>query len=98
MTSEVPHIMTAKPNTFVTETIEALEHMPPLDRAAAAGALIAAVQGEGDRRIARLWWAAIAQLQGEGLSVGQIASQLDLSAGTVDLAIQSHQRSQLLRP
>jgi hypothetical protein len=84
--------MTTTPSSLVADTIDALESMGALDRAATAGALIAAVQGEGDRRIARIWWAAIAQLHEQGLSIAQIAAALSVSAGTVDLAIQSHQR------
>jgi hypothetical protein len=85
--------MTADPHNLVADVIDALARMPALDRAISATALIAAVQGEGDRRIARLRWAAIAELHDAGMSDEQIAARLDTSPGAIDLAVQSHLRT-----
>jgi len=84
--------MITDPHSLVTATIAALQQMPAAERALAAGDLIAAVQGEGDRRIARIRWAAIAEMYDSGLRVEEIAMTLMITAGSVDLAIQSHHR------
>lgn len=84
--------MTTDPHSLVAATVAALEQMPPAERAFAAGSLIAAVQGEGDRRIARIRWAAIAEMHDSGLSIEDIAAMLMITPGSADLAIQSHRR------
>ena len=85
--------MTTDPNGLVASTIAALESMPAVDRALSAAALIAAVQGEGDRRIARIRWGAITEMHDSGMTQEEIAAALATSPGTVDLALQSHRRS-----
>ncbi|HCT76619.1 MAG TPA: hypothetical protein DGG94_10680 [Micromonosporaceae bacterium] len=89
--------MTTEPHNLVADTVAALESMPAVERAASAMALIAAVQGNGDRRIARIWWAAITELYEQGMSQEEIAARLDTSLGTVDLAVQSHRRTSAAR-
>jgi hypothetical protein len=84
--------MTTDPDGLVATTIAALEQMPASQRARSAGAFIAAVQGEGDRRIARIRWAAIADMYDGGMSIEDIAAELMTSPGSVDLAVQSHRR------
>jgi hypothetical protein len=84
--------LTPDPQNLVAITITALEQMAPVDRALAAAALIAAVQGEGDRPIARIRWAAIAEMHDTGRSIDDIACDLAATPGSVDLAIQSHRR------
>jgi DNA-binding NarL/FixJ family response regulator len=82
--------VTAEPDSLVAATLAALERMPAAQRAIAAAALIAAVQGAGDRPIPRIRWAAIAELHAGGLSTAEIAEQLGVSVGAVDLALQAH--------
>lgn len=84
--------MAEDPHGLVTTTIAALLRMPAAERARSAGELIAAVQAEGDRRIARIRWGAIAEMRERGLSAEDIAAELAMSAGAVDLALQSHSR------
>jgi len=84
--------LTTDPYHMVATMIAALERLPPAERALAAGALIAAVQGEGDRRITRIRWAAIAQMHEQGMTEEDIANALVTSIGAIDLAIQSHRR------
>ncbi|HZM80339.1 MAG TPA: hypothetical protein VFC19_31775 [Candidatus Limnocylindrales bacterium] len=84
--------MTTDPYHMVATMIAALESLPPAQRALAAGALIAAVQGEGDRRITRIRRAAIAQMHEQGMTEEDIAHALVTSIGAIDLAIQSHRR------
>ena len=55
--------------------------------------MINAVQGPGARPIAQLRWSAIAHLRETGMSVEDIAAELDMSAGAVDLALQTHHRT-----
>lgn len=84
--------MAQDPHSLLATTIAALQQMPATERARSAGELIAAVQGEGDRRITRIRWAAIAEMHQRGLTVEDIAAQLTTSTGAVDLALQSHRR------
>jgi DNA-binding NarL/FixJ family response regulator len=82
--------VTTDPDALVAATIAALEQMPAAQRAMCAAGLIAAVQGADDRRITRIRWAAIAELRGGGMTTAQIADQLGISVGAVDLALQAH--------
>ncbi|HCT76490.1 MAG TPA: hypothetical protein DGT23_07850 [Micromonosporaceae bacterium] len=84
--------MAQDPHSLVAMTVATLQRMPASERARSAGELIAAVQGEGDRRIARIRWAAIAEMHEGGLTVEDIAAELAMSPGAVDLAVQSHRR------
>ncbi|HCT76519.1 MAG TPA: hypothetical protein DGT23_08010 [Micromonosporaceae bacterium] len=84
--------MSPDPRNLVAATVAALEQMPAAERAISAAALIAAVQGDGDRRIARIRWAAIAEMYDGGLSIEDIAAELTTGPGAVDLALQSHRR------
>ena len=88
--------MTTDPHHVVATMIAALEQLPPTERAVAAGALIAAVQGEGDRRITRIRWAAIAEMHEQGMTQEDIADKLATGIGAIDLAIQSHRRFNIL--
>ncbi len=85
--------MTTESDGLVAATIAALERMPAAQRAISAAGLIAAVQGADDRRIARIRWAAIAEMRAGGLTTAEIADQLGISVGAVDLALQAHQGS-----
>lgn len=84
--------MTTDQSGLLSATIAALEQMPPRQRAIAAAEFIAAVQGPDDRRISRLRWAAINQMHEDGMTMAQIADQIGISEGAVDLALQSHRR------
>ena len=84
--------MAEDPHSVVAMTLAALGRLPAAERARSAAALIAAVQGEGDRRIARIRWAAINEMHERGLSVQDIAAELEVSDGAVELALQSHRR------
>ncbi|WP_162907149.1 hypothetical protein [Allorhizocola rhizosphaerae] len=83
--------MTSDPGGLVATTVASIEQMPALERALSAAAFIAAVQGE-DRRIARIRWAAIAELHSEGMAMAEIAERIGVTPGAVDLALQSHHR------
>ena len=85
--------MTDDAQAFLDTTITALEQMPIAERARCAAALINAVQGPGARPIAQLRWTAIADMHETGMSVEDIAAELDMSAGAVDLALQTHYRT-----
>ena len=88
--------MTSDPGGLVATTVASLEQMPALERALTAAAFIAAVQGD-DRRIARIRWAAIAEMHSGGMSMAEIAEKIGVTPGAVDLALQSHQRGASLR-
>ncbi|HCT81163.1 MAG TPA: hypothetical protein DGG94_10045 [Micromonosporaceae bacterium] len=85
--------MTSDPGGLVAATIAALDSMPAMDRALSAAALIAAVQGVEDRRIARIRWAAIAELHDSGITMTDIGTALGVTAEAVDLALQAHKRA-----
>jgi hypothetical protein len=84
--------MTNDPGGLVAAAINALQNLPARERVVSAAAFIAAVQGPDDRRIARIRWAAIAEMHEAGVSVAEIADQIGVSAGAVELAIQAHRR------
>jgi len=85
--------MTDDAQAFLDTTITALGRMSVAGRARCAAALINAVQGPGARPIAQLRWTAIAHMHETGMSMEDIAAELDMSAGAVDLALQTHFRT-----
>jgi len=84
--------VTSDPGGLVATTLATLSQMPPIERAVAAGALIAAVQGPDDRRISRVRWAAIAELSDGGMQMQEIAEVLGTTAEAIDLALQANGR------
>ncbi len=88
--------MISDPGGLVATTVANLEQMPALERALSAAAFIAAVQGD-DRKIARIRWAAIAELHTGGMTMGEIAEKIGVTPGAVDLALQAYQRDASIR-
>jgi len=84
--------VTSDPGGLVAATLATLNQMPPIERAVAAGAFIAAVQGPDDRRISRVRWAAIAELSDAGMEMREIAEALGTTAEAIDLALQANGR------
>ena len=84
--------MTSDPGGLVAATVATLSQLPALERAMAAGAFVAAVQGPDDRRISRLRWAAIAELKEDGMGINEIADALGITADAIDLALQANRR------